>query len=633
MPGREVYYYANLAAGYYYNLTLQVPSGQNLDLAVFSPTTGNGAFATSTNPSLGATEGISNLVVFNSASYDVNLQGVYQTLGFQAVPDRVLIGVRNVTVSSPTLRPFNLTLTSRPFPTLAPGGSANVYLNSTAGPYYRFYTSTQTSPSVYNITYQYKVWGTAPWSNGIQLSAAEKTYKLAITPSTGIGYVYNQHLYFTPQSFPYGAERWISQSITNTTFNSNTSSRNFTMGVPVFAYMESSPIFIGARIFALAGHSAYNGTVSYAQAGASAISVGDLQNDFLRSNQISLYKINLKAGHTYRVSLQFASMTILSTAYSASGYMQPTNPPIFSLFLVNDPTLIQNGYYYLFTPTVTADYYIVDSGPIFFTGPPDGSYTIQTQEVAPPGLSVTLNIPAMQELGHPFNLTATVTNNGNYQAENVALRFTLPTGLSVMNTPTTSLGTLAPGASGQVTWTLNSTSPGNYGIDVQASSSNTPTVDAPSNLLITAPILQVTITAPSSTYPGQSFQVQVNVKNNGNVAAGSTIVKLTLPSGLTASPPSQTITSIAPGSTQTLTWTVTAQSSGDYKMTATANEQYAGSATITASFSVPPPWESYFIAGVLGSLVAAFIIGVLFESSREHRRGKTALPPPPVAKA
>lgn len=624
--GREVDYYANLPAGYYYNLTLQVPLGENLDLFAYSPTTGNTPIAQSTNPSLGATEGISNLVVFNSRSYAVNLQGAYQTGGFQAAPDRVLIGVRNITVSSPSLRPFNLTLTRQPFPTLTPSATTNVYLNSTTGPFYRFYTSTQTSPAVYNITYQYKVWGTATWSNGIILSAAEKSYKLATTPSTGVNLLYNQHLYFTPQSFQYATERWITESISNTTFNSNTFSRNFTMGIPVFAYMESSPIYIGAKLEGLSGHSAYNGTLSYTQNGATVIPVGSLQSDFLRSDQISLYKTTLKAGHTYRVNLQFVSMNVLSTVYSTTGFLQPTTPPLFNLIFVTDSNLNESAYYYLFTPTVTADYFIVNSGPIFLAGTPDTSYTLQIQEVAPPSLSLTLNIPASQEIGQPFTLTATVTNNGNFEAENVTLSPSF-TGLTSTNTPTTMLGTLSPGASAQVTWNLNSTSPGNYPINVQASSNNTPSIQTATSILITSPTLQVTISAPASAYPGGSFKVQVNVKNNGNAPAGLTAVQLLIPSGLTTSSSSQTIANIAPGQTQSITWTVSAQNSGDYTITATANEQYAGSATATTSFSVPPPWGDYLLIGVIGSLLAAFILGVLFDSNRKSGRKRT-LPPP-----
>ncbi len=628
--GQQVFYYADMTPGFYYNIVLQVPSGQNLDLAVYSPTSGNLPVAQSQRAS-GLNENITNLVVFHGRTYAVNAGGEYQTTAFQAQTDRVLIGVRNVTASAPPYIRFNLTLTSQPFPELGAGMQAQIYLNSTNGPYYKFYSSQQNSPLVYNITYQHKVWGTGIWSSTLALVASERALKLATTPSTTIGPFENQHIFFTQQSLGYAAEHWIGEGISNSTTDTNLLSSSYTLGIPVFADIDTEPIFMGTVLRAISGHFAYDGTLSYSDIGATDVSVGNLQSDYLANNGVNLYRSTLQAGHTYKINLQYTNIAILSLLYSSTGYMQPTTPPLFSLILISDLSLPENGYYYLFTPSVTADYYLTASGSFFFATTGGGSYSLTIQELSPPTLSLTINSPISQKLGQPFNVTATVTDNGDYEAENVALSLSLPLGITKINNPNTSLDTLAAGASTQVTWTLNSTIPGNQTLNIQASSSNTPSVTASASPLITAPSLQVTIAAPSSASPGTSFPVQISVKNSGNAAAGPTTLTLVLPAGLSTSPSTQTLASIDPGQTLTLTWNVNADNPGDYKITALANEQYAGSTTITASISVPPPWQYYLFAGILGALVIAFILGVLFESRRESRRSGTLLPPPPAA--
>jgi subtilase family serine protease len=191
-----------------------------------------------------------------------------------------------------------------------------------------------------------------------------------------------------------------------------------------------------------------------------------------------------------------------------------------------------------------------------------------------PDLTVTSVSPAVPSYnaGKTVTISSTIKNQGNAAAGTFMVKFT-PEGISSQTQTVTGL---APGTSQTLTWTFAAptlTTTVNRSLTVQADSTNVISESNENNNTGTGSVTiiganaDLTVTSVTPAAPsynaGKTVTVSSVIRNQGNAAAGTFVVKLT-PEGMSSQ--TQTVTGLAAGVSQTLTWTFIAPT-----LTATAS--------------------------------------------------------------
>lgn len=274
------------------------------------------------------------------------------------------------------------------------------------------------------------------------------------------------------------------------------------------------------------------------------------------------------------------------------------------------------------TCAVNQDPFTVDLSNIAFTAASGASYVCtltNTKMVTTLGLTKSANVTNAQR-STSVTYTMNWSVDGNSQATGVRLTDPVPTNITfgsaanggtydaATKTITWDLGTQAPGAHGQVTWTgtVSATAPAGNIVNTASIDSNEtdPAVTASATITVVvpqvlgdtaAPKLEVTKSVNLSTvYPGQTVTYTIVVKNVGNGTAGHVMVTDTLPTDFVfaddqMSTRSWTYTSLAAGESKTMTADVVISQSalgGTYTNTVTAKADDLAAVQATANVLV-----------------------------------------------
>lgn len=89
--------------------------------------------------------------------------------------------------------------------------------------------------------------------------------------------------------------------------------------------------------------------------------------------------------------------------------------------------------------------------------------------VVPPLLTITPAVPSGNAVAQSFVINATIKNNGGESAENATAVLSVPEGLSILDSAERAIGSIGPGSSAFVNWTLNASHSGNYSANITAS--------------------------------------------------------------------------------------------------------------------------------------------------------------------
>src|SRR3990170_1837091 len=479
----EARYWAPLSVGSYHNFTLDVPSTADLRLELWSPSeptffppqSSPSPAAWSNAPGNGADERITNFAIFQFSSYAVNGSGHFQKTfadgPFGASPGKVIVKVSGNPSAS-----FNITLTSSLFPVLAPDNPRAVAVDSTTGPFYRFYRTS--SQGAYNITFDYDVSGSSPgWASTISLvspGSIPRTFQLNLIFQT-----WYLASFFTPQSYQRIAQSWVAESpsLSDSQSNQDGSSINRTLEIPSFAIPHPDPVYVGVVGSFSNGVSRYNGTLVYHLSSPVQASVGPLYTSRIDWPDTQIYRIDLVGGHPYRPPVDYTTADLMWAIYDSSGLLVPSQQSILWVFLTSDINYPDAGDEILIQPSASGTYYLATSitvnlGPQTVPSGTEGDYSFRITEVKPPMLGLTLSPPATAEIAQAYRVNGTVQNSGSTVAENVVVTLTLPSGTTSAQATTSNLGNLQPGETRPLSWTLTSQQPEPASLILEASASN-----------------------------------------------------------------------------------------------------------------------------------------------------------------
>ncbi len=212
-----------------------------------------------------------------------------------------------------------------------------------------------------------------------------------------------------------------------------------------------------------------------------------------------------------------------------------------------------------------------------------------------PSLNILKDGPTTAEINSSVEFTITVSNDGDETATGVKVVDQVPGGLTyVSSTPagtasgstvTWNVGTLAKGASSQITAKFTAAKAGDWINKVTATSNEGITAEDTAPIKVTgAPVLAITKTGTASLTKGQQATYTITVTNNGNIAAENTVVTDTIPGGMSYASSSPTATV----SGKTATWNVGSLNTGaskTYQLTLNADTvgTYTNIAAATAS--------------------------------------------------
>lgn len=175
-----------------------------------------------------------------------------------------------------------------------------------------------------------------------------------------------------------------------------------------------------------------------------------------------------------------------------------------------------------------------------------------------PDLTVTATGPASATVGAPFTYTLNLANTGSAPASGVALKFTLPAGVTYTSatapgftiseaagTVSFTGGALDGGAATALTVTVNPDAPGTFSLPgwaavadpdnsiAELDEGNNKSPFPVTTLASLVPDLTVSVSAPALAVKDVPFDYTLTVGNGGLSAATGVEVKFTLPAGLT----------------------------------------------------------------------------------------------------
>ena len=216
-----------------------------------------------------------------------------------------------------------------------------------------------------------------------------------------------------------------------------------------------------------------------------------------------------------------------------------------------------------------------------------------TTEVIRGGLEVTKTGPASVDINSDVTYTIEVTGTGTGASTGVQLVDSIPAGMSFVssdpegtltdNRLSIELGTQNPLGTTTVTVVLRANQAGDWTNMVGVSSTEGASAEAEATTTVVQPELSITKTGPASALINESFAYTITVTNDGNGAAGNTVVTDTLPEGMehvtsepegTVSEDGTTVTwsvgDLNPGDSSTITLRVMGTTAGEKINTASA---------------------------------------------------------------
>ncbi|HII84315.1 MAG TPA: DUF3344 domain-containing protein [Methanobacterium subterraneum] len=185
-----------------------------------------------------------------------------------------------------------------------------------------------------------------------------------------------------------------------------------------------------------------------------------------------------------------------------------------------------------------------------------------------------LELPENPIVGETYQITTTVTNNGETNAGPFTVKLMI-NGITISNQ---NIDSLASGTSTTLTWNWKPTTTGTHTIKAIADVYNTIPESYENNnqqtqtttvTESTKPDLTITnIELPETPTVGETYQITTTVTNNGETNAGPFTVKLMI-NGITIS--NQNIDSLASGTSTTLTWNWKPTTTGTHTIKAIAD--------------------------------------------------------------
>ncbi|HMP02660.1 MAG TPA: DUF11 domain-containing protein [Gemmatales bacterium] len=159
-----------------------------------------------------------------------------------------------------------------------------------------------------------------------------------------------------------------------------------------------------------------------------------------------------------------------------------------------------------------------------------------------PSLAVTKLAPPSVAIGHNFNCTITLTNNGAVESEPLTVRDRIPEGL-------TFVGSVPPPAGQEgadLVWTVPSVRPGvpdvitvTFRADRAGAFNNLVSVTGATTRLEAAAVtlaaeagLSLSVTAPPTAFVGEAIPYRITLTNTGAAAASNVVVRSTFDRGL-----------------------------------------------------------------------------------------------------
>ena len=156
--------------------------------------------------------------------------------------------------------------------------------------------------------------------------------------------------------------------------------------------------------------------------------------------------------------------------------------------------------------------------------------------VAQANLTLTKQSPGEVLICDPIEYVLVVENTGDAAATNVKLTDKLPAGLTYKDkysTITSNIGTLAPGQSKRVRYTVKATKTGIFTNKANVSADGGLTAEAFSRTEVKQPVLVVTKMGPARRYIGRTIAYEITVANRGDGVAKNAIVTDVIPAGTT----------------------------------------------------------------------------------------------------
>ncbi len=173
--------------------------------------------------------------------------------------------------------------------------------------------------------------------------------------------------------------------------------------------------------------------------------------------------------------------------------------------------------------------------PCCTTGSFDNASLCVETSVVEPALKVDANIlPEEVSACDEIPVTCTVQNSGDMTLSSVNVKGELPAGLTTIegrNAFSMAAGTLAAGASKQVTIKAKAQKPGTYSVSCSATGDEgTSAKSNTDSVKVMQPVLDIQAICGSKAYVGRDLKCDLNVSNKGDAAAKSVVVEASLPS-------------------------------------------------------------------------------------------------------
>jgi len=156
--------------------------------------------------------------------------------------------------------------------------------------------------------------------------------------------------------------------------------------------------------------------------------------------------------------------------------------------------------------------------------------------VGAPKLTIVKKGPAEVIQCDPITYTITVTNTGDAPATNVKLVDQLPKGMTWQGKHTaieSDIGTLAPGESKVVQFTVKAAKTGTYLNVAKATADGGLSAQAEAKTIVRLPVLAITKTGPEVRFIGRPVNYTITVSNKGDAVAKNTVLIDTIPTGTT----------------------------------------------------------------------------------------------------
>ncbi|MFO0974195.1 MAG: CARDB domain-containing protein [Phycisphaerae bacterium] len=218
-----------------------------------------------------------------------------------------------------------------------------------------------------------------------------------------------------------------------------------------------------------------------------------------------------------------------------------------------------------------------------------------------PKIAIHKTAPARAEVGDTFDYQIAVANPSTVAAENVVVTDRLPDGIEFVssNPPSAgsslswSLGTLAGGATSQISVRVRATRTGKFNNCAEVSAALGLTDHACAETVVSAPALAVEIQCQAEALLCDLVPVRVTVRNTGDGAARNVDVQLQLPDGVTTASGKGAVSlravALAGGESKEATFQAKAARPGSYTFAAQATADRVSPASAQCTTHVTEP--------------------------------------------